>query len=72
MAGNERNEGSDVQWWLLAFDGGNERQQQRWQWRMEIVLNGGDNGQWQGDGEMMVQWTTTAVAVARTVTGQRQ
>jgi hypothetical protein len=71
-AGNKRNEGIDGQRWLLAFDGGDERQQQRWQWRIEIALNGGDNGQRQGGGETTVQWTTTAVAAATTMTGQRQ
>jgi hypothetical protein len=72
VAGNERNEGGDRQRWSLAFDDGDEWQQQRWQWWMEISLNGGDNGQCQGGGEMTVQWTTTAVAAARTVTGQRR
>jgi hypothetical protein len=49
MAGNERG-----QQWPLMFEGGNGRQQQQWQWRMKIALDGGSDGQRQGGGEMMV------------------
>jgi hypothetical protein len=37
-ADNQRDEGGDGQQWALAFESGNERQQQKWQWRMTIAL----------------------------------
>jgi hypothetical protein len=68
MAGNKRDDGGNGQLCALAFDSGNGRQQQRWQWRMKTAFNGGSNGQLQGGSETTVQWTTTAVAGATTVT----
>jgi hypothetical protein len=53
---------------MVAMNGSNSGGSGGW----KIALNGGNYGQRQGDGERMVQWTTTAVVVARTVTGQRR
>ncbi len=73
VTGNARNKGGDGQRWSLAFDGGDGWQQQRWQGRIKIALNGGDNGQRQGGGEQRCSGQTrTAVAAAAMVTGQRQ